>query len=811
MSAPAVGRLARGASLALRRAARALPLVVLAALGFLLAAAAWRARLEAPAPTLLVRDRHGRYLTEIADPAGREVGYWTLETLPPRVVAATLALEDRRFALHPGVDPLAVLRAFWQDLRTGRRVSGASTLAMQVARMQRPGPRSLLRKAVEALTAVLLTSRYGREAVLAHYLRLAPYGNRIHGIAYAARRYLDKPVDDLSWAEIAFLSALPQAPGRMNPFDPSGRVRAVARGERVLAGLREQAVVSAAEYELAREQIGQLRIPTREARPGAAMHAILDLERRMADPSARARLARAPLLNSTLDLDLQERVQGLVWETVAAAEDRGAGNAAVMVVDAASREVLASVGSAGFFDGARAGAIDYSTLPRSPGSTLKPFLYALALDREVITPTTVLDDLRRAPGGIANADHDYLGPLLPRVALANSRNVPAANLLARIGIDAGYAFLGELGLHDGVLPARRFGLGLAIGGMPVTLRRLVRAYGALAGEGIDADLVWLRGEAGGPARRVLSATAAREVTLFLADPEARLPSFPRMGATEYPFPVAVKTGTSPEVRDAWTVAYSRRALVGVWVGRPDYRPMSGLTGYAGAATLARRVMALLHRDEQDGLGDLSFPPPDGFRPVRVCALTGKRASPLCDRVFTEWLRPGQESPDECGAHAHVAVDRRDGTAATRRTPARYVDVRTVTVLAPRYAAWAAAHGVALPPVERAGAGVRSPTSAARSLRARLADRPARVRVTSPEPGARLLVDPDTPAALATVALEAVVEPVVPQVVWVVDGVPFAVADYPYTTRWPLRPGEHTFQARAPWAGADSRVVRVTVR
>src|SRR5207244_2611201 len=176
-------------------------------------------------------------------------------------------------------------------------------------------------------------------------------------------------------------------------------------------------------------------------------------------------------------------------------------------------------------------------VPRSPGSTLKPFLYALALERGAITPATILDDILRTPGDITNADEAFLGPLLPRVALANSRNVPAANLLDRLALDDGYAF-------------------------------------------------------------------------------------PRMGPSEYPFPVAVKTGTSSKYRDALTVAYSTRYVVGVWLGRPDYRPMSRLTAFSSAAGLAQRILGHLHQDQQDGLEDLQFPPPRGYRAVRICALTG---------------------------------------------------------------------------------------------------------------------------------------------------------------------------------------------
>jgi penicillin-binding protein 1C len=779
------------------------------ALTVLFGVAVMHARLAAPEPTLLLEDRHRTFLAELPDCPAGEFGYWPLAELPPRVVAATIALEDRRFWRHRGVDPLAVVRAFVQDARGGRRVSGASTLAMQVARMQDPGPRTFLRKTVEAASALLLTSRYGRRAVLAHYLRIAPYGNRIHGIAYAARRYLDKPVADLSWAEIAFLAAIPRAPARMNPYTVAGHARAIARGRRILALLRDQGVVSEVEYGLALDQLDGIAMPARQARPIVALHAILALEHRFADPAGRRRFAANPIVTTSLDLDLQERVAADTQRAVWAWDELGSGNAAVMVVDRASRQVLASVGSAGYFDTAHAGAFDYTRLRRSPGSTLKPFLYALALERGVITPATVLDDLARAPGGISDADNVFLGPLLPRMALANSRNVPAANLLARVGLDVGYDFFRGLGLHDGRVPARRLGLGMVVGGLPVTLERLLTAYTVLAGDGRLGDLVWFAGRPTPAPHRVLSETTAREVTLFLADPMARLPSFPRMGATEYPFPVAVKTGTSPEQRDAWTIAYSGRFLVGAWVGRADYRTMSELTGYTSAALLARRVLLALHRDQAQGLADLSFPAPRGYTLVRLCTLTGLRAGPGCEHVVEEWLPPGAVATRRCAAHLRLAVDQRNGRPATTRTPARFVNERSFVLLPARYAAWAAARGL-LPPPTLATVGLDPRWSAAPRARL-LAGRSPRVRLTSPEPGARLQRDPDTPAELASVSLQAVVEPAARSVVWYVDGSPYRVVSYPYSARWPLVPGEHTFQARVPYTDAASRLVRVIVR
>ena len=805
------------------------------------AIAFWRSTLTAPAPTLLVRDRAGRFVGELPDrgdssrPRDERLGFWPVEELPERVVAATLAIEDRRFWLHPGVDPIAILRAFRQNATSAERVSGASTLAMQVARLQHPGSRGYLRKALEAATAWIATARYGRAEVLRHYLRVVPYGHRIHGIAYAARRYLDKPVEDLSWAEIAFLAAIPQSPSRMDPYEPDGRRRAIRRGREILARLGARGTLSAVDLAAANAEIDHLALPWKGERADAALHALLHYDALV--PAAMR--ARRPLVTATLDLDLQREVEALAWRTVRDAADRGAGNAAVMVVDRERWEVLAAVSSTGYFDADHAGAIDYLRLARSPGSALKPFLFAQALERGTITPASILDDLEPGPAGILNSDARFLGPMLPRVALANSRNVPAVALLSRLGLDEAYGFLAELGLHHHERPAKRYGLGLAIGSLPVTLERLVTAYTTLAGDGTLHELRWYDDRPAAraataatapaddapPAERLLSESTARLVTLFLADPQARLPTFPRMGFAEYPFAVAVKTGTSSRYRDAWTVAWSKRYLVGVWVGHPDERPMTALSGYRIAARLAQSVLERLHGEKMDGLEGLDFPPPRGYQSVKLCALSGQRATSACDRVVLEWL-PGIGSQagggaelaglGECTVHRRLAIDRRSERIATAATPSEFVEVRTFVDLPSRYARWLASTS-ANAAESTAGAwsdllgeawgggGLRAPTApdlAGTSL--------PTIEITSPETGLRLLLDPETPPDQNTLALTAVVEPRVDQLVWYVDGRPFRTVDPPFDLRWPLVPGEHTFQARVPFTAARSRAVTVIV-
>lgn len=803
-----------GRALARRRAARATLAVVALALLAIAGFAASRSSLVAPGPTLLLLDRNGHFLAEVGTAEGGEAGYWALpDPAPPRVVAATLVAEDRRHGRHPGVDPVAIARAVKQNLAHGRRVSGASTLAMQVARMQRPGSRTWLRKAAEAVAALGITTRNGSDAVLRHYLRIAPYGNRCRGIAYAARRYFDKPVEDLTWAEAAFLAALPQAPARMNPLVPEGRIAAGARARRILESLRGEGAIDGEEHARAVAQLADLVVLLPGRRAPEAMHAVLRLASQLAP--AQASLAGRPIVRTSIDLELQKRVSWTLARRVESWSRSGAGNAAAIVLDAHTREVLAWAGSTDYFDGDAKGSIDYARVPRSPGSTLKPLFFAHALDRGAITPATVLDDLRLADGTVTNADGRYLGPLLPRIALGNSRNVPATLVVERLGLDEAHDFLRRAGLHDGLLPASHFGRGLALGNQPVTLESLVRAYTAFANGGLAGDLRWTDApEEPGVETRLVSEDSARRIAQFLSDPLARLPSFARMGAIEYPFPVAVKTGTSTGYRDAWTVAWSSRYLVGVWVGRPDWRPMRELGGISSAAEIAKDVLTQLQADQTDGLADLAFPPPRGTRPVRLCARTGMLAGGACEHLVTEWFREGEAPVRACEAHRRLAIDCRNGLLATGRTPLEHLELRAFTDLGPRYAAWAAREGLAPAPEGTSPLDARTPEVAwteAAGGAVREVGRPVSLRIASPAHGSVILRDPEMPAEMATLPLEAVVEGSPRQVVWYVDGRPFEVADRPFTARWPLAPGEHTFQARLPHREERSAVVRVTVR
>ena len=236
------------------------------------------------------------------------------------------------------------------------------------------------------------------------------------------------------------------------------------------------------------------------------------------------------------------------------------------------------------------------------------------------------------------------------------------------------------------------------------------------------------------------------------------------------------------------------------------RGLSRVSGYRAAAKLTHRIINYSHRDQQDGLEDLGFPPPRGTRAVRLCALTGKLATDACDRVSLEYLRVGEEPVAPCDAHLRMAVDTRDGRVASSRTPPQFREVRTFVQLPPLYAAWSARAGLPRPPMQVSMSLAEAPRGAGRLIYGQ----PVSIRIASPQDGLRLLRDPETPAGMSTLALRAVVDPPSEQLLWYVDGVPFELTDYPYTVRWPLEPGEHTIQARLPHTDAVSSVVGVMV-
>ena len=665
----------------------------------------------------------------------RRAGPWLdRDQIPPLLAAAALAAEDRRFLGHPGVDPLALARAVAQNLAAGRVVSGGSTITMQLARLLRPRARTLGAKLGEAWTALCLEAAHDKREILCQYLNRAPFGGPLVGVGAAARHLLAKDLSRLAPAEAALLMSLPKDPARL--LRPGNRARLKARRDHVLGAMAEAGAITRAELKEALDAPIQVAPPPPSAPP--APHFVRRVLAGL-PPGAPMRLA------TYLDPDLQRHLAGLVRGQVAAGREKGLRQAAVIVLRNSDRAVLAWVGSADFSDPA-GGQVDGVTALRQPGSSLKPFIYALSLQRG----RTLADRIEDSPmslsltlGTFRPADYDgvWRGPVSLRQALGSSLNLPALRLVRELTPAGVLDTLRELSLG---LPrsSQHYGLGLALGDGEVRLVDLANAYATLARGGLHRPVRLRRDEPSQPEKRVLAEPACRLVSDVLADDAARALGFGRHSLLELPFPAAVKTGTSQHYRDNWCLGYTSRYTVGVWVGNFQGEPMAGVSGITGAGPLWRQAMLLLHRQHPGTL-----PPwPPGMKRLVICPDSGLAQDAACPGAYQEVFAPGAV-PD------------------------------TVPDTAPQTA----------PP---APARPQAPV----------------LTLISPAPGAVYALDPDLEPDFQVLICRAAAAGPVSTAQWTLDNRPLPPGPEPLACRLPLTPGSHelTLTARGPGGQRTAR-------
>ena len=551
----------------------------------LLGLAAWLtlaaliARTPAPDPAVPVSasvlDREERLLRAFAVDGGRWRLPVDLERIDPGFLRLLIAMEDRRFDAHRGVDPLALVRAGAQLIARGRIVSGGSTLTMQLARLVGgTRTREVRGKLDQMLAALALERRATKREILAAYLTVAPYGGNLEGLRAGSLAWLGKEPRRLSAAESALLVALPQAPEARRPDrDPAALRRA---RDRILARALALGLIDAETERAARAE----PVPTvRRPFPMLAPH--------LAERLVRAAPGRS-IHRTVLDARLQQRLETLAAERAAALDPRV--SVAILVADHATGEVLAEVGSAGLLADARGGHLDMTRALRSPGSTLKPLIYGLAFELGIAHPESLIEDRPTDFAGYvpANFDRSYQGTVTVRRALALSLNVPAVQLLDAVGPARLVARMRRAGASPVLADASPPGLAVGLGGVGVTLADLVRIYGAIARGGSALALVETPPERPAPAgERVLDARAAWSVGAILREVPA--PSNAAPGA------LAFKTGTSYGYRDAWAIGFDGRHVAGVWVGRPDGASVPGLVGIDAAAPILVDCFARLGR------------------------------------------------------------------------------------------------------------------------------------------------------------------------------------------------------------------------
>ena len=786
----------------------------------------WRA--GAMVPSTIIYDRQGRVLYEIMDPHAGHHQPVPLQDIPTRLQQATVATEDASFFSNPGVDPRAVIRAIWINLRGGQVLSGGSTITQQLARNLLLAPeeraqRTLVRKLREAILAYRMARSFGKDQILGLYLNHTYYGNMAYGVEAAANTYFGKPVRDLDLAECALIAGLPQAP---STYDPLANPQAASFRQRTVLNLMARAGYVAEEdaAAAAEEELSFAATPFPIRAPHFVMYVWDVLLREYGEEAVYRTGLR---VHTTVDIDLQDRAREIAryhLHRLSFPEGKrpshNVTNAAIVVLDPHTGELLVMMGSPDYFDSKIDGAVNVALMPRQPGSAIKPLTYAAAFQRDY-TPATMLLDVRTAfPTREGNAytpvnyDQAYHGPVLLREALASSLNIVAVKVLEHVGVSELVSLAQRLGMTTLRDPLRH-GLALTLGGGEVRLLELTAAYATLANEGrfVEPRSILRVETSDGRVlqellpqsdSQVIDQHVAFWISDILSDDTARIPAFGEGSVLALPRPAAVKTGTTTDWRDNWTVGYTPSLAVGVWVGNADNSPMIDVSGIDGAAPVWHQVM----QESLKGTPTEHFVPPSGMVQVTVCAVSGHLPNAHCTRRRQEWFLAEQVPDQYCSIHRVLLVDKRTGAPATETTPSELADEQVVLCLPPEATEWAdQTMTTADVPIL-----IADPDSGRVSTWKALPP----IVLTRPHDNATYSLAPDLPAVSQRIGLLAVCQDthdIVRVDLYADNELLSSVDQPPYSTLWQLRAGEHRFRAEAVdtsgqrWSSAE---VRITV-
>lgn len=650
---------------------------------------------DIPRPDKIVRkegfatkiyDRNGVLLYDVF--SGQRRTPVDLKDIPEHLRNATIAIEDKNFYKHKGFDPRGILRAIY-NIVIHHKLQGGSTLTQQLVKNVLLGPqRTLPRKIKEFILAIQIESRYSKDQILQMYLNESPYGGTAWGVESAAEIYFNKKVSDLNLIESAILAGLPQRPSFYSPFNSDNPSAYVERTKQVLRRMREDGYITPEQEEEAKKQLAEVKF----ASPSGSLkapHFVMYVKKQLEDKYGQDVVERGGLrVITTLDLKIQEEAQKIVAEEISKVEEKyHITNGASVVIDPKTGEILAMVGSKNYDDPNYDGKVNVALSLRQPGSAIKPVTYVTAF-KKGYTPSTLLMDtptVFKIPGQPdyqpVNYDGKFHGPMQIRYALGNSINIPAVKMLAKIGLEEMLKTAYEMGITT-LKPSpenlRRLGLSVTLGGGEVRLLELTAAYSAFANGGLkvepvsilrvtDKDGKILEEYKSTPGKRVLTEEEAFLISHILSDNSARLITFGERSALVVPGrTVAVKTGTTNDKRDNWTIGWTPQVIVGVWVGNNDNSPMKHLvSGVAGAAPIWRRIIQFVLSDKPS----VNFPVPSGVVTAEVDVVSGFRAHdnfPSRVEYFIKGSEPSADDP----VHTKLKICRGQEKLATLNQIAR---------------------------------------------------------------------------------------------------------------------------------------------
>ncbi len=766
-------------------------------------------------PSIRITDRNGRLLYDILAQEGGRHAVLSFEHIPQCMKDATIAVEDKNFYSNPGIDLGGILRALWINIRGGKTIAGGSTITQQVARNLLLGQEerseiSLRRKLREAALAWELTRKLSKNDILALYLNQVNYGGMAYGVEAAAQTYFGKPADELILPECALLAGLPQAPGYYDPFTHPELAK---QRQQVVLGLMKTQGYLNAEQQAAAEAAPLSYNP--RPYPIEAPHFIWLVKDQLDALSAQGalNLRQSLVVRTTLDLDAQHTAEQIVARGIDQFKPRpgeishNVNNAAVVVLDPHTGEILVLVGSAGYFDESIDGALDMATSPRQTGSAFKPFIYAEALDPHRAHPWTAATSLldisatflthSGEPYTPKDYDGQEHGPVSVREALASSLNIPAVRTLKEVGIPNTIDLANRLGITSLGDP-ESYDLSLALGGGQISLLQLSTAYASLANDGNytgnyaildirDADGKLLYTQEQAPAVQVFDPRVTWLISDILSDDRARATGFGLNSTLKLDRTAAVKTGTTTNFHDNWTVGYTPDLLAGVWVGNSNYEAMKDVSGVSGAAPIWNELMRAL----LEGQPDRPFVQPPGMQQAEVCDLSGLLPTPACPHTRAEWFIAGTEPTQPDTYYRQVWTDELTGALANEQTPPERRKPVIVLDLPVEAQRWARAQGLPL---------LVDLQQVSNAIHARA------LVLTSPTPNTTYRMTSEISAAAQQLSVEAVAGQSFAKVTLYVDGVPLQTFSAPpYQAWWSLAPGNHRFWAEG--LSSSGQVVR----
>lgn len=707
-----------------------------------------------------------------------------LDQVDPALVTALVALEDKRFFRHAGVDPIAIARAALSDLAQARRVSGGSTLTMQLARLLERRPRTLASKLVEMFRALQLDLRLDKREILEQYLSRTPYGGNVEGVESAAWSYFGHSARHLTPLEIATVLAVPQGPIRYAPR-LSNALRLRARRDAILDKLIAAGAFSAGDAGAARAEAAVTPPPDRLRRmPREAAHAAIALHQRY--PGERA-------IRSTLDPGAQALAEHEIALRRAELHEKAIHSAAIVVVDHRTREVVALVGNLDALDRDHGGQIAMFSRPRSTGSTLKPVLYALAIDRGLALPGYLVADVPSQYGSYRprNFDGDWAGLVTLRDALARSLNLPFVDLLDQLGVESFVAELARMGVSQRRTAPGQYGLSMIVGGIELTPLELAGIYAALAEDGGYQPLRLRTDDPVGAAQSLFGPGAAWLTRQALATRDR--PDFPRRREfAGVPPQIHWKTGTSYGFRDAWAVGSGPAYTAVVWTGNADNRSSAELIGSEAAGPLLFDLL--------EGLAErgavLPRPPPDELTEVRVCAYSGHIAGDACPEQIAVRAPVHAVATAPCPYHQVYEVDRATGRAvlpSCRRSDRSY-DRKHFVVLPSPVTAWLSSRHRNVPEPALFDDGCAVDIAAAPPV------------IATPAENQVVALIPGVPASRQRVPLTASTHAA--QLSWFVDGILLETTAADQRAYWTPVVGRHDLVAADRAGHKAHRVVRV---